>query len=157
MKKLLPLLFLGITLASCSKKGDDPAPTPIVTPTPVVKPTLIGSWIGTNMKVVGIGADTKTNETYVLGPTDYNIEFTVDNKLIETFDKVSAPPNGYTQTSTYTYSNGIIVAKPINTTTPTTATYKVESLTNNALVLSYDIPPAGSSLTERYTVTFARQ
>ena len=152
MKKLLPLLFLGISLASCSKKGDDPAPAPIV------MPTIIGSWTVTDVKVVSIDAGVSTTTTEALGPNDYNFTFTADNKLIETFGKNLAPPNGYIQTSVYTYINKVVVAAMTNplTNISTTTTYKVESLTNKALVLSYKRSSASSSVMDDYTLTLTR-
>jgi hypothetical protein len=149
MKKILPLLFLGISLASCSKKGDDPAPMPIV------KPTIVGSWIGTSVEMVSTNAGVSTTRTETLGIKDYILNFTINNQLIETFGKRLAPPSGGIRNGMYTYSNGIIVAT-ITSPDSTTTTYKVESLTNDVLVLSYKETIGVSGRIDYYTVTLTR-
>lgn len=149
MKKLLALLFLSTSLASCSKKDDNPAPAPMVTP------TIVGSWTLTDSKTVNTKAGVSTTITETFALTDYTLKFTADNKLIQTFGKSFAPPNGGVQTNDYTYTNGLIVLA-LNSSTTTATIYKVESLTTNGLVLSYDSTPPGVSDTDYVTLTFTR-
>jgi hypothetical protein len=90
--------------------------------------------------------------TETFGPNAYILKLTEDGRLIETYDKSFAPPNGGTETSVYAYINGILTA----TRNRSKTNYKVENLTNNALVLSYDDTMMGSNSTDYYTLTFAR-
>jgi hypothetical protein len=149
MKKLLPLLFLGISLASCSKKGNDPAPTP------AVAPSLIGTWSVTSVKIVRhldqVNGGITTTDTETFAPNSSNLTFTTDNKMIQTVDKSVSPTGvGYAITTLYTYGNGIIVSIKNNKT----VTYKVETLTDKLLVLS-QTENSPTSIDD-YTITLTR-
>jgi hypothetical protein len=128
MKNLLPLLFLGLSLASCSKGGDDPKPAPVVT-SPYSQ-LLLGRWNkvsaeATISQVVGPPITTLVN--FPAG-AEYDVFTTA---TVESFiSSVSQRISRYTLSgSAYTITkNGF------------TDTYNIKDITATRLVTSLSYP-----------------
>jgi hypothetical protein len=128
MKQLLPLLFLGLSLASCNKGGDDPKPAPVVT-SPYSQ-LLLGRWNKVSAEATisqAVGPPITTLETFPIG-TRYEVftTTTVESFISSVSERIS--PYILSGSAYSTTENGI------------TSTYKIKEITANRLVTSYSYP-----------------
>jgi hypothetical protein len=90
MKRLLPFLFLALTLSNCKKGSDDPAPAPTA--------TMIATWEWESESLVTVYKDgrptTTQNKTVV--PKSVYVTFGSNGYATTTTNGVAAAPVPYT-------------------------------------------------------------
>jgi hypothetical protein len=126
MKKLLPLLFLGLSLASCSKGGDDPSPTPA--------PSILGKWTLVRGQYHVVYADGSgipvTNHLFT---ASYIREYTADGtyRLLDKSTNVSIYGD-------YRYK---VIGDSLTCTDPGGPRYSIiQKLTSDSLITTYREP-----------------
>jgi hypothetical protein len=128
MKKLLPFFFLALTLSSCKKGGDNPAPSLVVT-SPYSQ-LLLGRWnkVSAEATISQLAAPPIT--TLVVFPTGTEHDVFTKTTVESFIGSVSQHISTYTLSgSAYTITRNDIAD-----------IYDIKELTANKLVTSYSYP-----------------